>query len=96
MSALNTVPVMVHPLSMHWVQPPLDRILIDDEHALMDKADFERLAEYSATNPSGAYVGKMWRRHEVKKGSDLWYLGWYGHSEKPGFVSNNWRLILIA
>ena len=51
---------MTDPMGRHWRQPPRERILIDDTHALMDLATFEQLSEYSCTIPTGVYPGKMW------------------------------------
>ncbi len=98
----NTIPPVTHPYGKYWKQPPLDGILIDDTHALMSERDFASLAEYSATNPTGAYEGKMWRRHDGKfdrhcKPEDCrWLLCWFGFSDKPDMVSNNYRQILLA
>lgn len=53
----NVVPPMTHPLGRHWEQPSLDRVVIDNETAIMDQEAFEWLAEYSASMPSGVYEG---------------------------------------
>jgi hypothetical protein len=101
----NTIPPMTHELSRYWEQPSREEILVDDTHALMTRETFQKLAEYSASNPTGAYEGKMWRRHDglfderfkVRGGVPEWLLCWYGESEiGPGFVSNNHRKILLA
>jgi len=100
----NVIPPMTHELSRHWKQPPTSEILIDDEYAVMERTTFERLSEYSATNPTGAYEGKMWRRHDgafdqrflAAGGKPVWMLCWYGESEKPDHVSNNYRKIILA
>lgn len=93
---------------IRWVdtgnRPATSNILIDDTHALMTRRTFEDLPEYSATNPTGAYEGKMWRRHDgafdreflARGGKPVWLLCWYGESELPDFVSNNSREILLA
>lgn len=99
----NIIPLMTHPLSTHWDQPKPSEILIDDTHALMSLSTFRALHEYSATAPSGVYEGKMWRRHDgvfdrefiAKGGKPIWLLCWYGESEKPDYVSNNHRKILL-
>jgi len=83
-------------MGKNWVQPNLEDIEIDDTHALMTKRVLDQLADYSCTNPSGVYPGKMWRRrkdyHDESKG---WFLCWYGISEKPDFCSNHVREILL-
>lgn len=32
MSEDNVIPVMTHPLSVHWEQPEMKEVLIDDKH----------------------------------------------------------------
>lgn len=93
---------MTHPLGQHWKQPEREMILIDDTHALMSKATFEKLSEYSCTIPTGVYEGKMWRRHDgifdphcpVEK--RRWLLGWFGFSDDLDKCSNNFREIILA
>ncbi len=97
----NTIPPITDPLGKHWIQPSLDKILIDDTYALMARATFDSLAEYSATIPSGVYPGKMWKRHDglfdpqCKPEDRMWFLMWFGECEDPGMCSNNFRAILI-
>jgi hypothetical protein len=49
-----------------WPQPAAESIEIDDTHALMTRATFDALMEYSSTVPSGVYPGKMWRRNNAR------------------------------
>jgi hypothetical protein len=100
----NVIPPMTHELSRYWEQPLAAEILVDDVHALMTRATFDKLAEYSASNPTGAYEGKMWKRldgefdEEFKAhgGVPEWLLCWFGESQiGPGYVSNNHRKILL-
>jgi hypothetical protein len=101
----NSIPPMTHELSSGWDQPSTSRILLDDTHALMTKDVFEELKEYSATNPTGAYEGKMWKRHDgsfdreflARGGKPKWLLCWFGFSTKgPDWVSTFYREILIV
>jgi len=100
----NIIPPITDPLGSSWDQPSTDFIVIDDTHALMSKHTFEELAEYSCTNPSGVYHGKMWRRHDgshdqaflARGGIPEWYLCWYGFDPDPKFVSNNYRKIILV
>lgn len=100
----NVIPPITDPMGKNWDQPPTSSILIDDTHAVMTRATFEALAEYSATFPSGVYEGKMWRRHDgafdrafcAAGGKPEWLLMWFGHSDKPNSVTNNGRKILIV
>jgi hypothetical protein len=71
----HPIPPMTHELSRHWKQPPREAILVDETHALMELGTFEQLAEYTLTDPSGVYPGKMWRCDSHK---GWWALCWYG------------------
>lgn len=88
----NVIPAMTDPLGKYWEQPSADRILIDDDYAVMDKTTLRQLPEYSSTNPSGVYPGKMWRAET----RGIWWLRWYGESDNPAMCSNNQREILLA
>lgn len=100
---MTAIPPMTDPLGKYWKQPSPDEILLDDEHALMTEATFKRLAEYSCSQPSGVYPGKMWRAdnaaywpEKVKAGLHRHWLRWFGESEDPTMCSNNSRKILIV
>lgn len=88
----KVIPEMTHPLGKHWDQPDRSRILIDDSHALMTKADFNELADYSWSQPSGVYDGKMWK----STGRDATYLKWYHPAEDPNKCAVGVREILIV
>ena len=90
---MTEIPAMTHPLSRYWDQPARDRVLVDDEHAVIARADFEKLAEYSTTYPDGKYVGKMWRR---RSGPDDWLLCWYGEADEPDMLTINFRKLLVC
>lgn len=101
----SIIPPMTHELSSGWDQPSTNEILLDDKFAVMTQTTFDALHEYSGTNPTGAYEGKMWKRHDgvfdrkfiAKGGRPVWLLCWYGESLiGPGYVSNHYRKILIA
>jgi len=93
----NIIPPMDHPLSRHWHQPSASAIEIDNTHALMSRKTLEALPEYSCSQPTGVYEGKMWRRRRVYVADcDEWLLCWYGLSDKPDCVSNHVRKILIV
>lgn len=84
-----------------WNQPPRDSIAIDATHALMTRGTFEALVEYSGSLPTGAYPGKLWRRHDgifdrQSKEPPKWLLGWYGPTADPSKVSINFREVLIV
>ena len=88
MSDGHAIPPMTHELSRHWRQPNRDEILIDDTHAVMSAATWEKLARYDTSTPSGVYEGKMWRRRGM--------LCWFGFSDVPNSCSNNARVALIV
>lgn len=90
----NIIPEMTNPLSRYWDQPLTRNILIDDKNALMTKDDFEKLLDYSKSNPSGIYEGKMW-----KSGSDeKWFLRWIGlpdNLDEPDMLNIYSREIIL-
>ncbi len=88
----NKIPPITSALGLHWEQPALENILVDDTHAVLSAGDFARLKEYTFTNPTGVYDGKMWRRYT----GDGWALVWYGTCEKPDHSAIEWRKILIV
>lgn len=104
LEAREPIPLITSPLGRSWKQPSRSEIQIDATHALMTRATFDKLAEYSATNPTGAYEGKMWKRHDgafdwafrARGGKPTWMLCWYGVCDKPNCVSNNYRVILLS
>lgn len=95
MNMTNVIPPITHPLGLGCVQncqPPLDRILIDDTHAVMLESDWNRLNEYSMSIPTGVYAGKMWKAI-FRDGS---VLRWYSDSQKEGCCDINQRDALIV
>lgn len=88
----NVIPPMTNPLGRYWLQPPAERVLVDNTHAVCSRRDFELLPEYSRSYPTGVYNGKMWRASFA----DGWYLGWFADSSKPGLCSINFRKLLVV
>lgn len=73
-------------------------MLVDDTHAVMSRAAFADLGEYSCTIPTGAYVGKRWRRDNnafVRGAEPEWLLGEYVKDPDPKVVGIKWRRILL-
>mgnify|MGYP001774746477 CR=1 FL=1 len=95
MNEEQAIPEMTDPMGKYWGQPDANNILIDDTYALMAAADFDKLNEYSQSQPSGVYVGKMWKCRQ-RGHEDKWYLRWYGLHADPGMCSNNSREILVV
>ncbi len=97
------IPLMTHPLSRSWDQPKTSDILIDEDFALMTQDTFDSLAEYSCSQPTGCYPGKMWKRHNgafdpsCKPEDCRWVLAWYDFSDKGEmYCTTQCRTILIV
>lgn len=91
---IHIIPEMTDPLSKYWSQPDRLNILVDNEHAIMSEEIFEQLKDYTRSQPSGVYPGKMWRIEILK----VWNLCWFGELYTEGkhkYVSNHYRIILI-
>lgn len=67
------IPPITDPLGKYWSQPKTENIKFAFKCAWVSKQDYALLAEYSATNPTGAYQGKMWKR--IVRGQA--YLCWF-------------------
>lgn len=97
------IPPITDPMGRSWRQPDMSEVTFDDTHALLTQAQFDGLAEYSTTNPSGVYPGKCWKAQVAEnlgggryRWTDRWELRWWGESDiGPGFCSNNHREIII-
>ncbi len=99
MNATQVIPPMTHPYGKYWKQPPLSEISVDDERAAMTHETFMALPEYSATNPSGVYDGKMWRCNaSVVSRAPLpdWKLCWFAPGKTPDSCRIEVRDILIV
>lgn len=86
------IPEMTHPFGRYWEQPDKEDILIDGTYAAMSDKTFKKLKEYSCTNPTGVYEGKMWKAMMYGE----WYLRWYDISEDPNCCSHKQRKIVIV
>lgn len=89
---MNIIPKMTHQLSRYWDQPNPDNFLIDDTHVVMSERDFKWLRDYSSSQPSGVYDGKMWK----SQWNGVWDLRWFGPSDRPGFCSTFFREIIVV
>lgn len=103
MSEIETIPPITDPMGKNWDQPAVDEIDLSEGVARMSKSTFDNLAEYSATNPSGVYPGKMWKRHDglfdpkCNPSERQWLLCWYDISSRgPEWCSNHWRKIVLT
>lgn len=84
-AARHPIPPMTHELGRYWEQPDRSEIEVDGTHALMSPAAFYALSDYSRSNPSGVYEGKMWRR----LADGVWFLCWF--ENEP--LSTDWLLV---
>ena len=94
----SVIPPITAELGRCWVQPDTSGWLIDEDSVIMPKCDFDRLAEYSCTNPTALYAGKCWKRHvEIpRRNVDVWYLCFCTDvPDEPQFIDINTREILI-
>jgi len=89
------IPPITDPLGKHWNQPEtMPNLDVMGTHALLSKSEFEGLAEYSTTRPSGVYPGKCWKADGGKSG---WHLCWFGEvPDKPDLCANNSLPIIIV
>ena len=78
------IPPITDPLGRYWDQPNRENILIDKDNAMMTDGEFCQLANYELTNPTGTYIGKMWRAGNT--------LRWYDRIED---TPNMGKVILI-
>ena len=90
MNKNNTIPLITHPFGRAWQQPPKYLILVDDTHAVMSRLDFEILMDYTRSQPSALYNGKMWKIQRKFEDGVKWFLC-YCHNE-----NNNTSEIEIA
>lgn len=89
----NVIPRITEPMGKYWKQPDVTKFVIDANEVLMTQADFNALAEYSCSMPTGVYVGKSWKCER----KDGWYLVWFGFSDRgPEYCSNNRRKIIVV
>lgn len=93
-STADVIPEMTNLLGKYWSQPSRFKIGIDDVHAIMSETSLDLLKDYSCSQPSGVYEGKMWKTKVY--GGLQWRLHWFGIGKEEGCCSNNSRLILIV
>lgn len=86
------IPKITDPMGKSWDQPSREDILVDDTHALMSEPDFNKLPDYSRSQPTGVYPGKMWKAYS---GGGSWILRWFGEHPDPKLCSNHSREIIL-
>jgi hypothetical protein len=70
-----------------WNQPHNSEVLVDSENAVMTQETWNALPRYDHSEPTGVWVGKMWRSGE-------WFC-WIGKSSIPNEVSLHSRRALL-
>lgn len=92
----HPIPPITDSLGRYWEQPPRDEVAIGTHTASMHQDTFKQLHEYSASLPTGTYVGKMWKAHVYNNiGQLCWELRWYDVHADPKYLSIKTRRILI-
>lgn len=92
----NRIPPITDPLDRHWQQPDASEILLDDRYAVMTRASFDKLQEYSSTNPSALYNGKMWKSVVSGKDGPVYLLRFcYNENIEDNLIDITSREILI-
>ncbi len=95
------IPPITDPMGRHWRQPDLTKLDVMGTYALLSRAEFEGLLEYSGTRPSGIYPGKCWRRQEYHHNgltlipTGRWFLEWFGLVPGNDKVCSNNHLEII-
>jgi hypothetical protein len=99
------IPPITDPLGRSWRQPDLTDVTMDDTHVMLTKRQFDELADYSTTWPTGVYPGKCWKARMAEDRivggqafmawSNVWMLRWFGECADPTMCSNNQREIII-
>lgn len=74
MNNLIQIPPITNRLGMGWEQPDAAEILVDDEYAVMSNEAFDKLKDYTDSQPTALYDGKMWKSCYRTKCGPLWVL----------------------
>lgn len=89
----NIIPPMTHPYGKAWSAPDRSEIIVCDKFATMSKEAFDKLLDYSRSQPTGVYEGKMWKSSDDRI---TWHLHWWSKHEDPNVCKGNVREIKIA
>lgn len=71
------------------------RVEIEPARTTVTLATFDKLDDYSCTLPSGAILGKVWKRHEPYSGRGKWILGQYTEHTDPDKLTITWRDLYV-
>ncbi len=92
MTGLDIIPEMTDPMGRHWVQPNRKDLFFCNIRVHLTIKDFNLLRDYSWSNPTGTYAGKMWKA--FYKGA--WQLEWWIDDKQPGYVLLQRKLIRVV
>lgn len=104
----NAIPELDSPYTTPPEQPEdIRKAPMDDALVLLRRDQFRRLSNYSASIPSGAYPGKVWKRcipgpaypggDSRQRKPNVWLLMWYeAHPTDPKLCSIKSREIRIG
>lgn len=93
----NTIPPMTNSLGKHWVQPDPSGFVLDDDYVLMSKLDFDLLPDYTNSEPTGKYNGKMWKGQFKTTKGKKWFLAWcHDENEVSNLICISYREILVV
>lgn len=93
----NTIPPMTNSLGKHWVQPDPSGFVLDDDYVLMSKLDFDLLPDYTNSEPTGKYNGKMWKGQFNTTKGKKWFLAWcHDENEVSNLICISYREILVV
>lgn len=68
-------------------------LIIGDEVAFVTLQDFNRLAAYNTSMPTGMYPGKVWKRRGA---GDRWLLAETVEADDPDYVNIVWRDLRVT
>lgn len=96
-NGVDVIPEMTDPLGRHWDQPDRQFLFFvgtgEEEVVHIGQKEFDQLAVYDTSMPSGVYPGKMWKRTN----GDTTWLVWYGEVPgNPKLCSNNSCRLIVT
>lgn len=81
-----------------WMQPCEENMIFDDENGevIISIKDYDMLKDYTNSQPSCIYEGKMWKRKMGRLGNKKWYLC-YAHdpNDKTGKIEISYYKIVL-
>lgn len=70
---------------------------LGDDYVLMSKLDFDLLPDYTNSEPTGKYNGKMWKGQFNTTKGKKWFLAWcHDENEVSNLICISYREILVV